>query len=110
MARRNWFILAALTAGSLFWHSRRLTLGVVGGGLVAILGYQWLQRSLVRILEQANPHAARSFQFGYVARLASLAAALYLLIAVLRVHPVGLVVGLSVVLLNIGYTTIKRLF
>lgn len=110
MVRRNWLILAVLVAGSLFWHSREVTLGVAAGGLVAIAGFQWLHRSLAQILGHPHQASARSFQFGYVARLASLAAALYLLIAVLRVNPVGLVVGLSVVLLNIGWITIKRLF
>ncbi len=110
LARRNWIILAALTLGSLPWWSMEVTFGVVGGGLVAIGGYHWLHRSLRQLLEAPQTGGGRKFQFGYIIRLGSLAAALLLLITVVRVNPVGLAIGLSVVVINIGWTTIKRSF
>lgn len=110
IARRNWIILAVLTLASLPWRSATVTLGILGGGLVAIGGYYWLHRSLRQLLEIPQAGGGRKFRFGYIIRLGSLAAALLLLITVVRVNPVGLALGLSVVVINIGWTTIKRSF
>ena len=110
IARRNWIILAVLTLASLPWRSATVTLGILGGGLVAIGGNYWLHSSLRQLLEIPQEGGARKFRFGYIIRLGSLAAALLLLITVVRVNPVGLALGLSVVVINIGWTTIKRSF
>jgi hypothetical protein len=110
IARRNWIILAVLTLTSLPWRTTSVTLGILGGGLVAIGGYYWLHRSLRQLLETPQPGGSRKFRFGYIVRLGSLAAALLLLITVVKVNPVGLALGLSVVVINIGWTTIKRSF
>lgn len=110
IARRNWVMLAGLVLLSLLWDSVPITLGVLSGGLVAIGGYLWLQRSLKRVLAEPSRNSARSFKISYFIRLGSLAAVLLLLIAVARVNPVGLAVGLSVVVCNIFWTTLKRLF
>lgn len=107
MARRNWLILAALLLGSLLWRSPQVTLGVLAGGLVAIASYYWLHRSLRRLLLAAEPGGTRRFQFGYLGRLAALAGILALLLKS-GAHPLGLTAGLSVVLVNIFWTTIKR--
>ena len=110
IARRNWVILAVLVVLSLAWRSLDITLGVFSGGLVAIIGYRWLYRSLRKMLDSPSRGSARSFQFSYFVRLGALGASLFLLIALARVHPVGLAVGLSVVVINIGWTTLKRSF
>jgi ATP synthase I chain len=110
LARRNWIILGALVLLSLLWRELGFTLGVLGGGLLALTSYRWLHRSLSKLLSQSGGGSTRGFQFGYLLRLVFLAAALYLLIAVAQVHPVGLALGLSVVVLNILWTTLKRAF
>ncbi len=110
MARRNWIILAGLILASLAWWSVQVTQGVIAGGLVAIIGYGWLQRSLVKALSHTDNRTPKRFQSGYVFRLAALAAALFLLIAKGGVQPIALSVGLSVVVINIIWTTLKRLY
>ncbi len=110
LARRNWIVLAVLILGSLAWWSVAVTQGVVAGGLVAIIGYGWLQRSLVKAISQADKRSAKRFQSSYMVRLAALALALFLLIAKGGVHPVALSVGLSVVVINIIWTTFRRLY
>ncbi len=110
LARRNWIILGILTLLSLFWRSVAVTQGIVAGGLVAIIGYGWLQRSLISILAQGGERAAKRFRSGYVVRLAALALVLFLLIGKGGVHPIALSVGLSVVVINILWTTFRRLY
>lgn len=107
MARRNWLIFSALVLLSLAWQSWEVTLGVGGGGLAAIGGYYWLQRSLRKLLGIPEPGGERRFQFGFLVRLIALAALLVLLLKS-GAHPLGLVAGLSVVVLNLFWTTFKR--
>jgi hypothetical protein len=110
MVRRNWYILAVLVLISLLWRSMAVTQGVVAGGLLAIIAYGWLQRSLVKTLTNPDQRAARGFQTTYFLRLAALSAAIFLLIAKAGVHPAALSVGLSVVIVNIFWTTFRRMF
>lgn len=108
--RRNWILLASLCLVSLFWASLDVTLGVIGGGVVAIVGHHWRYRALVAILGSFPEGAARRFQVGYIVRLGSLALTLFALIAIVKVNPVALVIGLSVVVINILFTTWQRSF
>jgi hypothetical protein len=110
LSRRNWWILGILVLLSLLWRSRAVTLGVAGGGLVAIGGFYWLHRSLICLLEPAGGRTRRGFQFSSVIRLMVLAAALFLLLVPGRVHPVGLAVGVSVVVINLIWTALARIF
>lgn len=109
MARRNWVILGILVLLSLLWRSLPVSLGVLGGGLISIAGFHWMHRSLRQALSGAEPGAARRFQMTYFIRLGALAAAIAVLIVPAKVHPAALAAGLSVVVLNILWTTLKRL-
>lgn len=108
--RRNWIILGLLLLGSLPFADANLSLGVLAGGLIAIGGFYWLQRSLQRLIQQPSGGARFRYKFGYLIRLAALAAILATLIAVVKIHPVGLVFGLSVVVINLFWLTIQRAF
>ena len=108
IARRNWIILGLLILLSLFWWSSAITLGVAGGGVVAIFGHHWRERSLRKMLTQPHAGSAKGFQIGYIIRLAFLGSAIYLLIVKAQVAPLALAVGLSVVLLNIFWMTLRR--
>lgn len=108
MARRNWVILGILVLLSILWRSIPVTSGVLGGGLIAIAGFHWMHRSLRQALSGSEPGAAKRFQMTYFLRLGSLAAAIAVLIVPAGVHPAALAAGLSVVVINILWTTIKR--
>lgn len=108
LARRNWATLGILVLLSLAWGSRAVSLGVLSGGLVAIVAYHWLQFALVRILAQPGMQPAKRFRAGYFVRLAALAGVLFLLVGIFKVHPVALTVGLSVVVFNLLWTTLRR--
>ena len=108
LARRNWAILGILLLLSLPWGSRAVSLGILAGGLVAIVAYHWLQFALVRILAEPGLHPAKKFRAGYIVRLAALAAVLFLLVGLFKVQPVALMVGLSVVVFNLLWTTLQR--
>lgn len=108
IARRNWVILATMLLASLAWRSAPVTLAVACGGLIAIIGHSWRHRELKIMLEQAA--GTRRFQVGYLVRLAVLAITIYLLIVPMQLPPVPLVAGLSVVVINILFTTVTRAY
>jgi len=106
--RRNWLILGILLAISLPFGNGRVSAGIVAGGLVAITGFAWLQRSLNRLLAETGQAARTRYQFGYLVRLLSLGCVLAILIAIVKVHPAGLVLGLSVVVINLLWLAFQR--
>jgi len=110
LARRNWIILAVLVGLSLLLRDKQITLGVLSGGLVAVCGYQWLHAALVKALAVTGEAAVKQFQLSYLFRLAALVVMLVLLVAVVKVNSLGLIIGLSVVVINIMLTTIKHAF
>ncbi len=110
IGRRNWIIFAILVALSAFWQSLPFTLGVAGGGMVSIISYRWLHRSLTRTLARPTPSSPRSFQVRYLLRLTAVGLFIYVLLDRVGVHPLGLALGLSVVMINILGTTAARAF
>lgn len=110
MARRNWLILTLLLLGSLPFGNLKLSIGILVGGLVAIGGFLWMRRSLTQLLEQPTGGARFRYQFGYIIRLAALAIILAVLIAVVKIHAFGLIIGLSVVVINLFWITAQRAF
>lgn len=108
LTRRNWIILALLLLASLPFGNLALSMGILTGGLIAIGGFIWMQRSLGRLLTQATSGTRFSYLFGYFIRLAVLAVILAILIAIIKIHIIGLVIGLSVVIINLFWMTALR--
>jgi hypothetical protein len=69
-----------------------------------------MRRSLSQLLEQPTGGARFRYQFGYLVRLTALVLVLAVLIAVVRIHTVGLLIGLSVVVINLFWITVQRAF
>jgi hypothetical protein len=110
IARRNWLILAGLVLLSFLARSSAFTLGVAGGGLLAIGSYYWLYVALSGLLRPSGGKSRGGFIFTYLAKLLVLMAALYMLLVPVQAHPVGLAVGVSVVVLNLILTSVTRMF
>lgn len=110
ISRRNWWIWGALVLLSLLWRSPNVTLGVAGGGLVTIAGFYGLRRSLSRMLCLTEDKSPRGYLFWSLIRLLALAGALFLLLVPGRAHPLALGCGVSVVVLNLMWTSLKRMF
>ena len=106
--RRSWLILGFLLTGSLLFRNLPLTLGILCGGLISIGGFLWLRRALKQLLSEPGPGAKARYQFGYVVRLMALAAVLVVLIAIVKIDTLGLIVGLSVIVINLFWTTIQH--
>lgn len=101
----NWILLVVLAAGSLLFASTRLTLGILSGGLISVINFYWLYRNLVSVFSKHLERARAALMIRYYIRLAVTALVLYYLISGGLVDVIGLVVGLSIVVLNIVLTT-----
>lgn len=108
--RTNWLVLAVMVLGSLFWQSQSVTLGVLAGGLLVILNFGWMGRSLLKVISSPQAFSVGGFKRNYFFRLIVVGSAIYLLLVRGDVHPVALVVGLSVVVVSLMLLTLKRLY
>jgi hypothetical protein len=107
MERRNWWILGVLLAGSALLDPLRFTLGVAVGGALSILGFHTLEGAVARLLQMPAYRARARMVFFHYARLGFLAGVLALLLGSGAVDPVALLLGLSVVVLNMLFTVVR---
>jgi hypothetical protein len=102
----NWIILAALFVGSLLLGSARFSLGILCGGLISVVNFHWLYRNLLSVFTNHLTRAKTALMIRYYIRLAVTALVLFWVISGRHVDVIGLVIGLSVVFMNIVLTTI----
>lgn len=100
---QNWFILVIIGGASFFFMSPAFTLGVLVGGLLIIANFNALQHTIRSgFSPQGTMHASRkSIIVKFYLRLLAMGFLIYLLITQALVHPVGLALGLSVVVISI---------
>jgi len=105
----NWIILAVIFIPSLFLAPLKFSLGILLGGFVSIVNFHWMARGLRGIFQNLQGNPKGTVMVKYYIRLAIMAVVLYLLIANNVVDIVGLLIGLSVVIINILVTMIIAL-
>ncbi len=110
IGRLNWVVLGLMVLVSLFWQSRAVTLGVASGGLLVIFNFGWLGRSLFKVISSPQTFSPQGFKRNYFFRLLVVGSAIYLLLVRGDVQPLALVAGLSVVVVSLLLTTIKRFY
>ena len=107
LEKRNWAILGGMTALSLALLPFSGFLGVIIGGLLSILNYYGLYGVVRRVVAQPAAKARGIMLLWHTVRLASVGAVLYLVISNQWVDIVPLLMGLSVVVISILFTTIR---
>ena len=100
---RNWIILFLLSFISFFFMPASATLGVSLGGVISIINFGVLQRTVRCIFAGLRGHRLNKPVFiakGYL-RLLALVAVMFCLMKWVKVDPIGLAIGFSTVLLSI---------
>ncbi len=97
MRRVNFIVLGVLVALSLAAWSLKFTLGVVLGGLIVMINFQILMATVRKVLTPGHASPTRTAILTYYLRLTATAAVIAALIIARIVDPIGLLVGLSVV-------------
>jgi len=105
----NWIILAILFIPSFLFAPTKFYLGVLIGGFISILNFYGMELGLRGLFKNPSGNVKRPTMVKYYIRLALTAVVLYFLIAAETVNVIGLLIGLSVVVINIVLTMITTL-
>lgn len=106
----GWLLLALLIVLSLPFNSFRLTLGIILGGAISVINFHLLSRNLMNFVLRDMNHIMAAVIYRYFIRLAATAVALYFIISRDIANVIGLVIGLSVIVIDILITTALTLF
>jgi len=104
----SWAVLACLVVLGSLWQGPRFGLGVLVGGLVAVLNFHWLHHNLKGLLEapshlsEEDRGSAKAFFAGrQILRFFVVLAVLFLLLRQEWLNVFGLVAGLSTTVLTL---------
>lgn len=102
IARNAVIISAMLTAAALVVGGLDAAAGVVGGAFLTLMSFLLLKRATARLTDPEAPQASKGRAAALVVlRYALLGFAAYVMIARLRLHPLGLLVGASSIVLAV---------
>ncbi len=105
----NWIILAILFVPSFILAPTKFYLGVLLGGFISILNFHGMEIGLRGVFRNPAGNVRRPAMIKYYLRLALTAVILFFLISTDTVNIIGLIIGLSVVVINIVFTMITAL-
>jgi sterol desaturase/sphingolipid hydroxylase (fatty acid hydroxylase superfamily) len=108
VTRANWVILAGSTAAGTALAPVDFALGILCGGLIVTINFYLLARTLHRALTPPHLASHNAVLAKYYLRFMASAFVIFLLIAGGVVNPLGLVIGLSVVVVSIILATIRE--
>ncbi len=102
----NWVVLGVFSVVSFLFMSGMFAMGVLLGGLISIVNFRWLSRDLGIVFLK---HADRAKPFiiaKYYIRIIVMGIVLFFVITRMQVDVLGLLLGLSVVVINIILTVV----
>jgi hypothetical protein len=94
-------LLTLVSGAGLLAGYPRFAAGVASGGILALFNFYWLLSAMKRALDMPASKAATFAQVRHLLRLGLAGIILYILIVKLGISIVGLLVGLSVLVINI---------
>ncbi len=111
----NWVILLVLVSVSYFLMKHAFTTGIIVGGLMVIANFHVFQRSIFQAFSPDGPRRVKkaSVIAKFYLRLLTMGVLIYLCITQEWIHPVGLAIGLSIVVISIvvlGIHMIRKSF
>ncbi len=108
VSRANWVLLAGATAAGAVLAPLDFALGIFCGGLIVTVNFHLLARTLHRALKPPHVASHNAVLAKYYLRFIISGFVIFLLIAGGVVNPLGLVIGLSVVVMSIILATIRE--
>lgn len=104
----NWITLGFLLAVSLIFWSSDFTLGILLGGLISIVNFSWRQRDLKAVFRKLTKRSQSAFMVRYYIRFVVSGVAIYFIITKTTADVIGLVIGLSIVIINIAVSLVMH--
>jgi chromate transport protein ChrA len=102
----NWIILGILTVISFVFMPYKFALGILVGGFISIVNFHWLVRDLRKAFRSLSEKSNTAVMFKYYIRFGVTGIALYFIITGDLVDIIGLLIGLSTVVIAIVITTV----
>jgi hypothetical protein len=109
VTRANWILFGAASIAGFLIFSKSVALGILAGGLLVTINFHLLGKTLRKALTPPHLASHNVVLAKYYLRFLISGFIIFLLIAGHVVHPVGLVIGLSVVVFSIILATICEL-
>jgi hypothetical protein len=105
ITRTNWIVFLVSSLGALLLASPKMYLGVFLGGLIVTVNFHVLKNTVAKNINQRRVLEKGKSLIGallvkYYLRFALTAVIIFMLIANRIVHPAGLLIGLSVVVVS----------
>ncbi len=94
---------------SLLFFSTEFTLGILLGGLISVGSYSWRQRDLRAVFRNLTERARSAIMFRYYIRFFVSAVLIFFIITKTSADVIGLVIGLSIVIISIFLTLLMDL-
>jgi hypothetical protein len=101
IVRSNWILLILTAGAGHFMFSSRVTLGIIAGGLIVTINFHLLYRTLKKSLTPPHLASPNVVLVKYYIRFIISSLIILFLIAGGYVNPLGLFIGLSVVVASI---------
>ena len=105
----NWIVFSAVTLCGFVLAPGRFAWGILAGGLIVTVNFQLLYRSLKQSLTPPHVANVRAVLGKYYLRFLVSAVIIFVLIADHYVNPLGLIIGLSVVVTSILIATLNEI-
>lgn len=101
-------LLALLAIGALVLFSGKAALGVLAGGIIAVINFLWMRNVLQRILGLMPANAQRYALMRYISRMTATGCALYFVLTSGWFSLAGVLTGLSIIVVNIFALSLYR--
>jgi hypothetical protein len=105
----NWLLTIAMSVAGAVCFDLEIAKAVLIGGLIANISFFFMKRDLTKAMQGALESVKKIFLFKYYVRLTTLALILYFLIKYGQLSIIGLILGLSSVVISICFTAINEL-
>jgi hypothetical protein len=106
VTRANWILFAVASLIAVFAASAEFAGGVVCGGLIVTLNFHFLAKTLKKALTPPHLASPNAVLVKYYIRFILSGFIIFMLIAAKVVNPIGLLLGLSVVVTSIMCATV----
>ncbi len=108
ITRSNWTLLLLSGIGGFFLFPVKIALGIICGGIIVTINFHLLARTLKKSLEPSNLASHNAILIKYYLRFAVSGLIIFVLISQHLINPLGLFVGLSLVVVSIIMATIRE--
>jgi hypothetical protein len=109
ITRSNWLLFGAASVASIFLLPREFTFGIIAGGLIVTINFHLLSRTLKKALSPPHLVSHNVVLAKYYFRFVVSGVVIFLLIYEKLVNPLGLIIGLSVVVASIMLATLREI-